>query len=87
MVQFNCCCGLEKLSDVVANEVVTNAKFNTLNTKVDSSGKKIPVAITLIHTNQYNTDKQNLEEKKLEILITNTRYERFSDNNCFEHKN
>ena len=29
-------------------------------TKVNSLGKKIPDATTLIHINQYNTDKQNL---------------------------
>ena len=77
---------LKKLSDVVDNEVVKNAKFNTLKTKVNSLEKKIPDATTLIHINQYNTDKQNLE-KKLEILIKNTRYKWFSDYNCFEYKN
>ena len=54
---------LKKLSDVVANEVVKNAKFNTLKTKVNSLEKKISDATTLIHINQYNTDKQDLEEK------------------------
>ena len=39
---------LKKLSDVVANEVVKNAKFNTLKTKVNSLEKKIPDASTLI---------------------------------------
>ena len=33
---------LKKLSDVVANEVVENIKFNTLKTKVSSLEKKIP---------------------------------------------
>ena len=55
---------LKKLSDVVANEDFMNTKFNTLKTKVNSSEKKIPNATTLIHINQYNTDKQNLEKKK-----------------------
>ena len=55
---------LKKLSDVVANEALKNTKFNTLKTKVNSSEKKIPDATTLIHINQYNTDKQNLEKKK-----------------------
>ena len=59
---------LKKLSDVVANEVVKNAKFNTLKTKVNSLEKKISDATTLIHINQYNTGKQNFF-KKLEILI------------------
>ena len=35
--------------------------------------KKIPHATTLIHVNQYNADKQNLEKKKLEELINNVR--------------
>ena len=51
------------LSDVVANEVVKNTNFNTLKTKVNSLKKKISDATTLIQINQYNTDKQNLEEK------------------------
>ena len=54
---------LEKLSDVVDNEVVKNIKFNTLKAKVNSLEKKIPGVTTLTHTNQYNTDKQNLEKK------------------------
>ena len=55
---------LKKLSDLVANEVVKNTKFNTLKTKVNSLEKIIPDATTLIHINQYNIDKQNLERKK-----------------------
>ena len=55
---------LTKLSDVVDDEVVKNTKFNTLKTKVNNLEKKNPDAITLIHINQYNTDKQNLEKKK-----------------------
>ena len=54
---------LKKLSDAVANEVVKNTKFNTLKTKVNSFEKEVPDATTLIHINQYNTDKQNLEKK------------------------
>ena len=46
----------KKLSDVVANEVVKNTKFNTLKTKVNSLEKKIPDAIKLSNINQYNTD-------------------------------
>ena len=53
----------KKLSDVVNNEVVKNTKFNTLKTKVKNLETKIPDATTLIHINQYNTDKQNLEKK------------------------
>ena len=54
---------LKKLSNVVDNEVVKNTKFSTLKAKVNNLEKKIPDATTLIHINQYNTDKQNLEKK------------------------
>ena len=60
---------LKKLSDVVDNKVFKSAKFNTLKTKVNNLDKKIPDGTTLIHINQYNTDKKNLE-KKLEMLET-----------------
>ena len=53
----------KKLSVVVDDEVVKNKKLNTLKTKVNILEKKILNAITLIHINQYNTDKQNLEKK------------------------
>ena len=52
-----------KLSDAVDNDAVKNKKFNTLKTKVNSLGKKIIDATTLIHIYQYKTDKQNLETK------------------------
>ena len=54
---------LKKVSDVVDNEVVRNTKFNTLKTKVNNLDMKILDATTLIHLNEYNTDKQNLEKK------------------------
>ena len=54
---------LKKLNDVVDNKVIENAKFNTLKTTVNSLERKIPDATTLIQLNQYNTDKQNLENK------------------------
>ena len=54
---------LKKLSDVVDNEVVKNTKFNTLKTKVNNVEKKIPDATKLIHVNQNNRDKQNLQKK------------------------
>ena len=54
---------LKNISDVVANEVVKITKFNTLERKVNSSEKKVADATTLIHINQYKTDKQNLEKK------------------------
>ena len=59
---------LKNVSGVVNNEVVKNTKLNTLKTKVNNLEKKISDATTLIHTNQYNTGKQNLE-KKLEMSI------------------
>ena len=54
---------LKKLIDVVDNEVVKNTKFNTLKRKVNNLVRKIPYTTTLVHINQYNTDKQNLEKK------------------------
>ena len=54
---------LKVLSDVVDNEVAKNTKFITLETKANNLEKKIPDATTLIHINQYNIDKQNLEKK------------------------
>ena len=68
---------LKKLRDVVDNEVVKNAKFNTVKTKVNNV-EKIYDATSLIHINQYNTDKPNLEKKK-EDVDKNTRYKWFSD--------
>ena len=53
---------LKKLSDVVDNEVAKNKKFNTLKTKVNNLENKILDATTLIHINQYNIDKKNLEK-------------------------
>ena len=50
---------LEKLSDVLDNEVIKYTKFNTLKTKENNLGKKIPDRTTLIHINQYNADKIN----------------------------
>ena len=54
---------MKKLRDVVDNEVVKNTKFNALKTKINNLKKTIPDATTLIHMNQHNTNKQNLEKK------------------------
>ena len=54
---------LNKLSDAVDNGVVKNTKFYTLETKVNNLDKKISDGTTLIHINQYNTDKKTLEKK------------------------
>ena len=53
---------LTKLSDLVDKQVVKNTKLNKLKTKVNNLDKNIPDATTLIHINQYNTDKQNLKK-------------------------
>ena len=44
-------------------QVLKNLNFNTLKTKANNLEKEIPEATTLIHINQYNTDKQNLVKK------------------------
>ena len=54
---------LEKLSNVVDDVVVKKTKLHTLKPKVNNLEKKILDATTLIHVNQYNTDKQNLGKK------------------------
>ena len=54
---------LNKLSDVVGNEVVKNTKFNTLKTKENNLEKKISDATTFIRINKYNIHNQNLEKK------------------------
>ena len=48
---------LEKLSNVVDDVVVKKTKLHTLKPKVNNLEKKILDATTLIHVNQYNTDK------------------------------
>ena len=54
---------MKKLRVAVDNEVDKKTKFNTLKTIVNSLEKKIIDATTLIHINQYNTDKQILNKK------------------------
>ena len=58
---------LIELGNVVSKEVIKKTVYNTLNTKVNNSEKKIPN--TSIKSNQYNTDKRNLE-KISEMLRT-----------------
>ena len=58
---------LIELGNVVSKEVIKKTVYNKLNTKVNNSEKKIPN--TLIKSNQYNTDKRNLE-KISEMLRT-----------------
>ena len=54
---------LEKLRYMIESEIVKNTKLNTLKRKVNNLENQTPDATTLIHVNQYNTDKQNLEKK------------------------
>ena len=49
---------LQKLRNVVDNNVVKKTKFNILEAKVYDLETKIFDA-TALHINQYNTDKQN----------------------------
>ena len=69
------------------NEVVKSTEFNTLKTKVNKLDKNIPEVTILIHVNQYNTDKQNLE-KKMDILIKKIPgFSGLVTSYCFEYKN
>ena len=54
---------MKRLSDVVDNEVAKKVNFSALKTKVNELDKKIPDVATLIHLNQYNSDKQTLKKK------------------------
>ena len=58
---------LKNLSDLVSKEVIENTNFFEVNTKakVNSFEKKFPNVSTLIHTDQYNTEKK-IYRKKLE---------------------
>ena len=44
-------------------KLLKNTNFNTIKTKVNNLENKIPDATILVHINQYNTDKQNLEKE------------------------
>ena len=57
------CSNLKELSDLVKKEVEKNAKFDMSNAKVNDLENKINGATNLIHINQQNTDKQNLDQK------------------------
>ena len=62
------------------NKLLKTQKFNTLKTKVNISEKKIPDVTALIHINQFNTDKQNME-KKMEIKKTDNDAKTRKENN------
>ena len=59
-----------------------NTKFSILKTKANNLEKEIPDTTNFILTDQYNTDKLNLE-KKMEMFLVKW----FSDYSCFEYKN
>ena len=44
-------------------KVLNKSVQNKLNTKVNNLENKIPDAPNLIHTNQYNADKQSSKQK------------------------
>lgn len=50
--------------DTVGIEVAKNTKFDTMKTKRNKLDRKIPDGTTLIHINQQNTDKPNLQKRK-----------------------
>ena len=54
---------LKKISDVWCNELVKKSNINILEIKVNNLEKKIVDGTIIIHINQYNTGKQNLERK------------------------
>ena len=58
---------LKKLSDVVSMEVVKKTVYIKLNMNINNLEKRIPDAAILIHINQFNTDKQSLEEKRGDV--------------------
>ena len=58
---------LKQISNIVDNDVVKITKFNALKTRVNNLDKRVSDATTLIHINQYSTDKQNLEKKNRDV--------------------
>ena len=61
---------MKKLSDVVANEVVENTKFNILKTKVNNLEKKIPDAKTFLRVaSTFNFKFQGFKGHLRQILV------------------
>ena len=55
---------LKKLNDVVSKEVVKKTTYNKLNKKANNLENKISHdGSTLVQTNRYHSDKQDLEKK------------------------
>ena len=63
LVSKNCSCRLEKIKWFSGEWSCEKHKCQHVEAKVNKLDKKIPAATTLIHINQCNTDKQNLERK------------------------
>ena len=53
----------KKMIDVLRKEVIEKTKYAKLNSKVNNLKNKNLDASTLVYMNQYNTDKQGLENK------------------------
>ena len=53
----------KKMIDVLRKEVIEKTKYAKLNSKINNLKNKNPDASTLAYMNQYNTDKQGLENK------------------------
>ena len=45
----------------MSKKIVENIKFNKLNTKVNTLENETSAVATLVHINQHNIDKKNLE--------------------------
>ena len=50
-------------------QVVKNTNLDMLKAKINNLERKISDVTTFILINQYNTEKQNLEKKKLNMLM------------------
>lgn len=78
VVKLKTVCSNLKELDLVKKEVTKNAKFDMPNAKVNDLENKINGATNLIHINQQNTDKQNLDQK-IEDGDKKSRRQWFSD--------
>lgn len=57
------------MSNIVRKKVGKNTEFNTRNTKINNLENNIPVALTLIQSNQCDTEKEGYFNKKYLMLI------------------
>ena len=51
------------------NDIVKKVVYNRLDTKVNASDTKLPSTSWLVTKTQYDSEKQNLEKKRLKMLI------------------